>query len=72
MGEEISGNPGVRNVYLQVHSQAESIRLREWLAKNPHGNLATGQINTNVPDEDRDEESKRVVSGLVEKGKKNL
>lgn len=52
MGEEVSGSPGVRNVYLQVNSQAKSAGLKAWLAKNPHGNLATGQINLNTLKED--------------------
>ncbi|MCJ1262802.1 hypothetical protein MMC22_002672 [Lobaria immixta] len=72
MGEEVRDKPGVRVVYLQVNSQAQSQKLREWLAKNPHGNLATGQIDTNVPEKDQGEEGKRLMNGLVKDGKENL
>ena len=72
MGEEITDNPGVRNVYLQVNTQAKSTGLKEWLAKNPHGNLATGQIDMNTPKEDQQGEAKRFINNLVEQRKKNL
>lgn len=53
MGEEFRGNPGIRVIYLQVNSQASSAGLKQWLAKNPHGNLATGLFDMNTPEEDR-------------------
>lgn len=72
MGEEIKDKPGYYNVYLQVNSQAKSEGLRDWLKKNPHGKLATAQINRNVPEKDQPEEGKRVISELLEQAKKNL
>ncbi|KAK2763291.1 hypothetical protein FQN54_009927 [Arachnomyces sp. PD_36] len=72
MGEEDKNKPGYFNVYLQVNSQAKSQGLKDWLGKNPHGNLATAQVNRNAPEKERPDEGKRVVSELVEKGRKNL
>lgn len=72
MGEEIQGKPGFRNVYLQVNSQAKSPGLKNWLAKNPHGKLATAEINMNTPEDERDEEGARVINKLVEDGKNTL
>ncbi|KAM5436727.1 hypothetical protein McanMca71_001842 [Microsporum canis] len=72
MGEEIKDKPGYYNVYLQVNTQAKSEGLKKWLRKNPHGNLATTQINKNVPESEQNNEGRRVIEDLVEKGKKNL
>ncbi|EER38471.1 predicted protein [Histoplasma capsulatum H143] len=48
IGEEVKDNPGYYNVYLQVNSQARSEGLKDWLKKNPHGNLATAQVKRNI------------------------
>ena len=72
MGEELSDKPGVRNVYLQVNSQAKSQALKNWLAKNPHGNLATAQIDLNSPKEKQKEVGTEAMNTLVERGKENL
>lgn len=70
MGEEVSDKPGYYNVYLQVNSQAKSEGLKDWLRKNPHGKLETAQVNRIAPEEERSEEGKRVVSELIEQGKR--
>jgi hypothetical protein len=72
MGEEVKDKPGCYNLYLQVNSQAKSEGLKDWLRKNPHGKLATAQVNRNVSKNDQPEEGKRVLSELVEQAKKNL
>jgi hypothetical protein len=72
VGEEIKDKPGYYNVYLQVNSQAQSEGLKDWLKKNPHGNLAMAQINRETTDKERPEEGKRVMSELIERAKKNL
>ncbi|PLN83760.1 hypothetical protein BDW42DRAFT_191980 [Aspergillus taichungensis] len=72
MGEEVKDNPGHYNVYLQVNSQAKSEGLKDWLRKNPHGKLATAQVDRNVPEKERAKEGKRVVADLIEQAKKNL
>ncbi|EFE44529.1 hypothetical protein TRV_00665 [Trichophyton verrucosum HKI 0517] len=72
MGEEITGKPGYYNVYLQVNTQAKSEGLKNWLRKNPHGNLATTQINKNVLESEQDNEGRRVVEDLIEMGRRNL
>jgi hypothetical protein len=72
MGEEVKDQPGCYNVYLQVNSQAKSDGLKDWLRKNPHGKLATAQVNRNTPEDKRSEEGQRVVSELIEQAKKSL
>lgn len=72
VGEEIRDKPGYYNVYLQAKIQAQSEGLKDWLKKNPHGNLATAQINRKATDKERSEEGKRVMSELIERAKKNL
>lgn len=72
VGEEIKDKPGNYNVYLQVNSQAQSEGLQNWLKKNPHGNLATAQINRKATDKERSEEGKRVMSELIQQAKGNL
>ncbi|KAL3439127.1 hypothetical protein BDV09DRAFT_182283 [Aspergillus tetrazonus] len=51
-------------------SQAKSEGLKNWLRKNPHGKLATAQVNKNAPENERKEEGKRVVEQLVEQARK--
>ena len=65
MGEEIKDKPGYYNIYLQVNSQAKSKGLKDWLWKNPHGKLATSQVNRNAPENKRSEEGKCVVEQLI-------
>ncbi len=72
VGEEIKDKPGYYNAYLEVNSQAQIEGLKDWLKKNPHGNLATAQINRKATDKERPEEGKRVMSELIEQAKKNL
>ncbi|EEQ31758.1 hypothetical protein McanCB56680_005831 [Microsporum canis] len=72
LGEELHDKPGYYNVYLQVNKEAESIGLRDWPRKNPHGNLAVTTINRNVEEKDKTDEGSRVINELVEQGKKNL
>ncbi|KAH3194028.1 hypothetical protein KXV64_005440 [Aspergillus fumigatus] len=72
MGEEVKDKPGYYNVYLQVNSQAKSEGLKDWLRKNPHGKLATSQVNRNAPENERAEEGKRVVEQLIEQAKKKI
>lgn len=72
MGEEVKDKPGYYNVYLQVNSQAKSEGLKDWLRKNPHGKLATSQVNRNAPEDERAEEGKRVVEQLIEQAKKKI
>ena len=72
MGEEIKDKPGHYNVHLQVNSQAKSEGLRDWLRKNPHGKLATAQVNHKIADKERPEEGKRVMLELIEQVKKKI
>lgn len=72
LGEELKDRQGWYNVYLQVNSQATSKGLKDWLKKNPHGNLATAQINRTVSEDKRLDECKRVVNDLADKANENL
>lgn len=72
MGEEVKDKPGYYNVYLQVNSQAKSEGLKDWLRKNPHGKLATSQVNKNTPENEQPVEGKRVVQALIEQAKKEI
>ncbi|KAH3102363.1 hypothetical protein KXX00_005561 [Aspergillus fumigatus] len=56
----------------EVNSQAKSEGLKDWLRKNPHGKLATSQVNRNAPENERAEEGKRVVEQLIEQAKKKI
>lgn len=55
-----------------MNSQAKSEGLKDWLRKNPHGKLATSQVNRNAPENERAEEGKRVVEQLIEQAKKKI
>ena len=71
-GEEISGSPGVYNVYLQVNHEATNKALLKWKRKNPHGNLAVGTVDINIPNEKRPAYINTMMSGLMKDARKKL
>jgi len=64
---------GVKNVYLQVNSQAKNEALKKFLAKNgTHANLATATINENTPPEEQEAATKAFWDEVESQAKNNL
>ncbi|KAJ5179426.1 hypothetical protein N7492_002636 [Penicillium capsulatum] len=64
---------GVKNVYLQVNSQAKNDSLVKFRKKNgTDANLASGQINENTPAESQEEEARKWWQEMEKQAKENL
>ncbi|KAM5444083.1 hypothetical protein MferCBS31731_000600 [Microsporum ferrugineum] len=69
-GEVINGR---KNLYLQVNSEATNEALRKWLKKNgTHANIATGSIDINTKEEDKDTVSEELWNSFEKQLKDNL
>lgn len=61
----------MRNVVLQVNTQAKNTGLRDWVKKNTsHGQLAKASFDTAAADHEI--ESQRVLDELEEQAKENI
>lgn len=69
-GESIDG---MKNVYLQVNSQAKSDSLAKFRKKNgTDGNLASAQIDENTPPESQEEVARKWWEEMERQAKANL
>jgi ABC-type Fe3+ transport system substrate-binding protein len=56
---------GKKNIYLQANSQAKNTAIKNFISNNgTHVNIATAQIDVEVPKEKQREETERVVAEL--------
>ncbi|OBT83152.1 hypothetical protein VE02_07226 [Pseudogymnoascus sp. 03VT05] len=66
-------NNGIKNVYLQVNSQAKNGALKVFKQKfGTDANLAVGSIDENTPVDAQEEAAKEMWQGLAEQAKDNL
>ncbi len=64
---------GVKNVYLQVNSQAKNDALKKFQAKNgTHANLATATIDENTSPEKQEEAAKAFWANIELQAKNNI
>ncbi|KFX96260.1 hypothetical protein V490_03455 [Pseudogymnoascus sp. VKM F-3557] len=64
---------GIKNVYLQVNSQAKNGALKEFKQKfGTDANLAVGSIDENTPVDAQEEAAKELWQGLAQQAKDNL
>lgn len=64
---------GMKNVYLQVNSQAKNDSLVKFRKKEgTHANLASGQINETTPEESQEEAAKKWWQEMERQAKENL
>jgi hypothetical protein len=64
---------GVKNVYLQVNSEAKNEALKKFRAKNgSHANLATATIDENTPQEQQEEAAKAFWESIESQAKTKI